>query len=199
MKYSQNNEEEIILNYFKENKGTFLDIGAFTGKELSNTHAIALLGWNGICVEPSDNVYPALEKLYKDNDKIELHKTCIGDFNGEIEFYDSGGDAISSTMQSETFKWEQAGIKFTPTVSPIITVEELIKRSKYKKFDFISIDTEGTNFEILKQIDPEALGVKMLCIEWNSIPEEKTKIMAYMFGYGFELIHENGENLIFTV
>jgi FkbM family methyltransferase len=198
-KYSQNFEQDIILNYFNEDKGTFLDIGAYDGKNLSNTHALALLDWQGVTVEPSDNVYPALEKLYKDNDNVECHKTCIGDFNGEIEFFDSGGDAISSTMQSETFKWEQAGVKFTPTVSPIITVEELLKRSKYKKFDFISIDTEGTNYEILQQINPEELGVQMLCIEWNSHPEEKERISAYMFGFGFQLVHENGENLIFTI
>lgn len=196
-KYSQNNEEEIILDYFNDFKGTFLDIGAFTGKELSNTHALALSGWNGVCVEPSNGVFPALEKLYENNEKIECYKTCIGDYNGEITFYDSGGDAVSSTVLDETVKWSECGVNFTKVILPIITVEELVKRSKYKTFDFISIDTEGTNFEILMQINPLELGVKMLCIEWNS--KDKETYSSYMEGFGYKLIHMNGENLIFAL
>ena len=38
--YSQNQEEKYILKHFKDKQGTFLDLGAYDGKELSNTRAL---------------------------------------------------------------------------------------------------------------------------------------------------------------
>ena len=62
--YSQNNEEQIILNYFSNQpKGTFLDIGANDGVLLSNSYFFEKeLDWNGICFEPIPSVYSELIK-----------------------------------------------------------------------------------------------------------------------------------------
>ena len=64
--YSQNNEEEIILNFFKEKKGIFLDLGAYDGIGLSNTRALAEKGWKGVCVEQT-----AYKEAYK------KQRTCL--------------------------------------------------------------------------------------------------------------------------
>ena len=50
-KYSQLGEQDIILNYFNGKQGTFLDIGANDGKTFSNSYALSLLGWKGVCVD----------------------------------------------------------------------------------------------------------------------------------------------------
>jgi hypothetical protein len=57
MKYSQNNEQEIILNFFNGRIGRYLDIGAFDGVAASNTLALAELGWQGTVIEPSPWVF----------------------------------------------------------------------------------------------------------------------------------------------
>ena len=46
MNYSQHNEQEIILNFFNGRIGRYLDIGAFDGVDMSNTLALAELGWH---------------------------------------------------------------------------------------------------------------------------------------------------------
>jgi len=51
--YSQNLEQNYILEYFKDRRGTFIDIGANDGLTLSNTRALVELGWRGVFVEPS--------------------------------------------------------------------------------------------------------------------------------------------------
>ena len=61
-KYSQNNEQEFILNYFNGYKGTFLDLGAYDGIELSNTRALMELGWLGMCFEPNPDIYLRLKQ-----------------------------------------------------------------------------------------------------------------------------------------
>ena len=64
MNYSQNNEQEIIINLFKGKRdGKFLDIGANNGVTLSNTFALAnFYGWSGLLVEASPKAYQRLLK-----------------------------------------------------------------------------------------------------------------------------------------
>ena len=197
-KYSQTNEQQYILDYFKgNNSGIFVDIGAYDGKTFSNTHALALLGWSGVCVEPSPVVFPKLLELYKSNGKIQLFQKAISSYSGEVEFWDSNGDAVSSLIQAETVKWANGGVKFTKHTVESITVKELLKYSNTTKIDFLSIDCEGLDFEILKQIDLKALHVKMVCIE---CPYEMRKpVKDYLTAKGYTAIHENAENLISVV
>ncbi len=58
--YSQNNEEQIIIEYFKDFKGHLLDIGANDGLTLSNSRKLIELGWTGDLVEPSPNAFQKL-------------------------------------------------------------------------------------------------------------------------------------------
>ena len=68
--FTQRDEEKYILEFFKGNTGRFLDIGAANGECFSTTRALALLGWSGVCVEPSPTVLPALRTLYAGNPKV---------------------------------------------------------------------------------------------------------------------------------
>ena len=71
--YSQNNEEQVILNYFSnQNQGIFLDIGANDGITLSNVRALAEKGWKGALIEPSKISYNKAKENYKNFRKIEL-------------------------------------------------------------------------------------------------------------------------------
>lgn len=192
--YSQRDEEKFILDYFKGD-GNFLDIGAYDGKTFSNTHALALKGWKGVCVEPSKCVYRTLEELYSKNKNIELYNTCIGDYDGEIDFYDSGGDAVSSTDTTHVQLWS-THCKFEKTTSEIMTVASLLKESKIKTFDFVNIDVENDSlaFSILRQLDIKGLGVKMFIIECQG--NTRAGIEMYLRGFGFRTIHTTPENLI---
>ena len=65
MKYSQNDEENVVKNYFNGKIGTFLDVGSNDGKTLSNTFALSLSGWRGVLVEPSPKAFSALRENYR--------------------------------------------------------------------------------------------------------------------------------------
>lgn len=196
-KYSQGNEQEVILNYFNNYPmGTYLDIGAYDPEVFSNTRALFELGWRGVLVEPADMNFEVLKKYFEKENAMQILKTCVGEYDGEITFHDSNGDAISTTIKKETERWiEQYNSSFTERSSPICTFNTLIEKSIYKKFDFVSIDTEGTNFEILRQIDFAAVGCSLVCVEFNG--KEKEKYLGHMHRNQFKLIYSNGENLIF--
>lgn len=194
--YSQNNEEEYILGYFKgQTSGRFLDIGAFHPKTFSNTRALYEQGFKGVFVEPSPSLLPAFEAEYGTDTEVQLLPVCVGTSNSVVDFFDSGGDAISSTIKSETVRWEKAyNVKFNKISRDMVTVPELLTRAKYKSFDFINVDTEGNVLEIVEQIDARSLGVKLMCVEWNG--KDRKRFDAYFKRFGMRTLMENNENLV---
>lgn len=196
--YTQNKEQEYILEYFKDFKGTLLDIGANDGKTFSNSLALIELGWEAVLVEPSPCTFEKLKELHKDRDNVKCYNVAIGETSGKMKFYESGHHlkdksdyALLSTLDpNETIKWRKAGIEFKE-----IEVDVLPYESIFGKFDFITIDAEGIDIEILKQID--LTHTSLLCIEWNSIVANKLVILEYCSQFGMnKIIYESGENLL---
>ena len=200
MNYSQNNEQNIILNYFKNYKGTLLDLGANDGITFSNSYAAIRSGWKGLLVEASPNVFIDLEKLYRNNDNIQLLNVAVGMFNENITFYESGtllnkGDiSLVSTIDEEELKrWGKT--KFTPKEVKCYDFKSLMELSEYKTFDLISIDIEGMDYKVLTQMNLTELECKMLIVEYNGKNEKD--YVDYAAKFGMKLHSKNLENLIF--
>ena len=69
----------------------------------------------------------------------------------------------------------------------------------HKQFDFISIDAEGNDWKILKQIDLNAFGCRCLCIEHNGDDQLRRIFAGYCATYDLREIHRNRENIIFAI
>jgi len=205
--FSQNNEEDIILNIFKHKKnGTFLDIGANDGVTLSNTFALAnFYGWTGLLVEASPKAYERLLKNYELIDRdFDFQNVAIGKKDGVLDFFESGellgkGDValVSSGVPDELKRWESLKMEFVPIHVPMTSVETMLARSRHEKFDLLSLDIEGMELDVLPQIDFKALKIQVAVIEFNGKDEHKYNDI--MFPQGFKLVHKNMENLIYTI
>ncbi len=199
--YSQNGEQAIILKELDGTIGTFLSLGENNGECLSNVRALALLGWSGVCVEPSKTPFEQLDLLYKNNDNVTCFNFAIGTSNGVADFYDSGlingfdSFGLVSSLDSEQLKKWGRHTEFNKKQVDVFDFKTFLEKSPIKKFDFVSIDCENMDFEILSQMDLEELGVKCLIVESNSIENEK--YVFYCGKFGLSLIHRNLENLIF--
>lgn len=193
--YSQNKEEEIILNHFKNFKGTFLDLGAYDGIDLSNTRALTELGWAGVCIEPNPVIFERLCDNLKAFNKVIEYKFALGTENKTITM--QMNDTYYSTVkQSEVDRWRGA-FKFESAEVQMIDFKSFLEFSKYKTFDFISIDCEGLDYEILEQINLDEVKCKMVCVETNS--KDINKYINYISKFaGFNVIDINAENLIMS-
>ena len=179
--YSQNNEEQIITDYFGKRKGTFLDIGANDGKTFSNTAALVDKGWRGIMVEPSPATFIKCRDTYKNNKKVTVLNLAVSDKEAQVDFYEVLDTLISSMNEVLAKSWGVPYQKITVKCVPY----------QFGSFDFISIDAEGMDLIILKQIN--LTKVKLICIECG--PHE-TEMRQYCEGFGMKQIHRNFENLI---
>lgn len=191
MAYSQNNEELIIADYFGSQIGTFLDIGANDGKNLSNTAKLVELGWSGVMVEPSPGAFSQLEKTYFYNKRVQPVNCAISDKAGAITFYNCLDTLLSSISEEQVKTWNQP---YTSINVQSLTYKLLLEQCDHKKFDFISIDAEGFDLIILKQID--LTDTKMICIEHGNSIENFEAMLNYCEGFGMRLILRNFENLI---
>ena len=195
--YSQNNEEQIILDYFGPVfKGTCLDLGANDGVTLSNTRACIERGWKGVMVDASTDMCEKLRRF-----DVEVHNVAMGNTDGFLTFYESGehlgkGDRslVSTIVASEMDRWTNE--TFTPVTVECVTFATLLTRSAHKTFDLISIDIEGMDLDVLRQMDLTALGCKMLIVEFNG--KDQPDFDWYCAVHGMKLYAKNAENLIYA-
>lgn len=199
MAYSQNNEEEVILKYFEGKTGAFLDIGANDGITFSNTRALAERGWKGVLVEPSPKAFDKLWYLYEKHKGIYCYDYAIGNKNGKAFLQESGPlcsandiGLVSTFHNSEMDRFKRT-VKYEPVEVKIYKWKTFLNRLTIKEFDFISADCEGSELDILPDMDLSK--TQMICLEWNSKPELKTEYEKYL--EGFKLIYTSAENLIY--
>lgn len=196
--YSQGREEEILLDVLKATKaaGHFLDIGAYDGRVFSNTLRLAELGWSGVCVEPSPTVFPALLKLHGSNPGITLIQAAVCAAPGFIDFYDSGGDALSTTHVPHKEKWEAGySVAYARMLVYAIDYAALFKQVGYA-FDFINLDVEGLSADMLFRLPLNSLErLRCLCVEHDGKLDD---IVTHTARFGFGYVFHNGENVILT-
>jgi FkbM family methyltransferase len=196
--YSQNQEEKYITEYFKDFKGTLLDIGANDGKTFSNSLKLIENGWKAYLVEPSPKAFQKLKSLHNGNSNVECLTIAIGTANQKAMLHESGwhlhhkGDIglLSSLKREETERWKR--VEFKESEVEVMDYKTFTDLIGYHAFDFITIDAEGMDWEILSQID--LTYTKMVCVETNSIETEK--YINYCRGFGMRLIYKNAENII---
>lgn len=205
--YGQNKEDMIMYNHIKEKyspkyKGNILEIGANDGVTLSNSKFFRDIGWTGYLVEPSKIAYDKL--LNNINKKTLTYNVALGTENKRLKFFESGehlGNSdvslVSSLLFDETQRWRKQGVIYNEYEVDCLTWQTFIERYDLKntKFDIISIDIEGMDYDLLSQIDLNTFDCKIVCVEFNG--KNKLKFVSHLNNFDMELFYENSENLIF--
>jgi FkbM family methyltransferase len=167
MSYSQIGQEKWILENLKyKTGGFFLEAGACDGIDLSNTYFLEKkYGWTGICAEPNPNYYANLIK----NRSCITTDLCLYSKSGEEKqfSFDEGLGGIVEHFNEPERNIRRA--RATSGIVKTITMTDLFdKYNAPSTIDYISLDTEGTELEILKAFDFKKYRVSYFTIEHNS-------------------------------
>jgi FkbM family methyltransferase len=198
--HSQNLEEKYILEYFNGKGGTFLDIGCNDCKTFSNTRGLFETGnWKGVLVDASPNAIAKCKELYKGHKGVYIYEYAISDSNGKKMLKHSGsllhtGDdgLVSSFHDAEVARFIKT-VAYKPIEVKSFKWKTFLNRLRIKEFDFVSIDVEGDEMNILPEMDLSK--TSLLCIEWNGKAELKKEFEYYL--KGFRLIYTSAENLLY--
>jgi hypothetical protein len=166
--YSQFGEDIIVLNLFLQmgiGKPTYLDLGAHHPFDISNTALLYLRGSRGINVEPNASLIKAF-KMHRPED-INL---CLGvapQSKPAMNFF-SHDKAIGKVSGRNSFVREQSeahgAVEAIPT--RVMSVEDIVFNYANGAFpDFMSVDVEGWDSEIIKSIDYAKGSPKVICVE----------------------------------
>jgi len=173
---SQAGQDKMIKKNFFDGKknGFFIEIGAYDGISGSNCyHFERFLNWDGIAIEPSNIQFEKLKK----NRKCKVLNNAISDEVKEVEFIEvtegltqmSGINDSSFERNFKIISNNQAS-KTDSIKLKTITFDEIVPKNK--DIDYLSIDIEGGEMNLLKSIDFKTNSIKVISVE-NNIPEEQ--------------------------
>ena len=171
---------------FKRN-GFFVEFGATDGVLLSNSYLLEKeFDWQGICAEPNPKFFEHL----KQNRECIVSNECIGSVTGEkVNFVfaqEYGG--MQKHMADDMHKDKRQAYLDQGQEMELETIslnDFLIKHNAPKQIDYLSIDTEGSEFEILESFPFDEWDVSLFSIEHNFTPERE-KIFTLLSQHGFE-------------
>jgi len=188
-------------------KGVCIDIGAGDGKLGSNSLYFERRGWNCLCIEPNpiyeEYLRETREKVVNaaiansDKDTMPLHvfKVITTDVHDGDPPHQYG--ALTSLKVDEKlyerFKNQGFILQEYDVETKVMTLTDCIEQNSFPtNIDFISIDTEGTELDVIKSIDFNKITVSMFVIENNF---KTTEVEDYLKQYGYikHLSHEEND------
>jgi FkbM family methyltransferase len=173
----------------------FVEFGATNGITLSNTWLLEKkLGWQGILVEPAKVWHQDL----RHNRNCIIDNRCLTAASGGVaSFSEVNGGGLTaeySTLTAlangpkETKAHQLNGNFINYDVDCISLTDLLDSHSAPRNIDYMSVDTEGSEFEILNAFDFQRYKVKLLTIEHNFLPEKRLAIKQLMSRNGYRQI-----------
>lgn len=134
--------------------GFFIDVGAFDGVDMSNTYLFEQQGWRGICFEPN----PATFDRLKENRRCILINCAVG-------------EKISDGVPYETSTQVTALAKRSPhdilSKVPLTTLDYALEHLGINHVDYISIDVEGWEVQVLHGFAITKYNPKLVIVEDN--------------------------------
>jgi FkbM family methyltransferase len=171
-KYSQLGQDLNIINFYEHKKKLFfLDIGAYDGIKLSNTYLLEKkYEWNGICSEPLPSEFNKLKKV---RNVICDNNAVFSESNKKLSFsVASFISGITNFIDCHTKAKKNKQI----IVNTITLNDLLIKYNAPEIIHYMSLDTEGTELEILKSVDYSKYKFLYINLEHNYIEPRRSKI-----------------------
>jgi len=167
-KYSQENQDMIIYeNFFKnESLGIFCDIGGNHPLTFNNTRYFEEIGWTGYVFEP----LPKMKPLWEEYRKAKLFPFALSDTEGEVAFSVVNDNETFGDMFSYVKDTKESGYKYQSEDIVVKTkvLKDILIKNSITHINYMSIDVEGHELNVLKGIDFNTVQIDVLTIENNS-------------------------------
>jgi len=187
MYYSQCGEDEFLNNNFFKNKqnGVYIELGALDGVLYSNTKFFQdALNWTGILIEPHPIKFKSLEQNRPNNflfnNLVSCHETPL-----EFRYFVDRHAAVSGVENTLTdhhfeayFESPNPFIKSLPQskilLNPVKLID-IVKSTNLTHIDFLSLDVEGHEYEVLQSWD-FSIQIDLILIETLGVDNEKDQL-----------------------
>ena len=186
---AQNGEDRWLDNFFGHKRtGFFVEVGAFDGINLSNSYHFEQIGWTGVLIEP-DPDKAALCRSSRPGSKTYQCAAAGSPEISEVKFFRvEAGEVYSTTKLTgdHARRIDKMGLASMPMSVPARTLDTILQEVGAPAIDFVSIDVEGAEMEVLRGFDIRRWKPAIVVIESNSklrLPEVRDYFTSR--GYAF--------------
>jgi len=186
----QNMQDAWVLFETKyKHDGYFVDFGATDGISINNTYLLEKeFRWNGIVAEPNPVWYQDLNK----HRECHITNECVWTKSGDkLQFLLTEAPDLA-TIKGFGTNDEHAGKRNTENIVEVSTISLTDMLKKFNApfhIDYLSIDTEGSEYDILYSFFKESFDdyrIDLITIEHNYVPEVREKIYRMLTMNGYE-------------
>jgi FkbM family methyltransferase len=180
-----------IVFFTSSNNGYFIDIGAYDGIKFSNSYFFEKHKlWKGVAIEPNEKIFVKLQQ----NRTCNLVNGVITNIDGELDYLrvDGDGEMLSGIINNFDEKHKQRIENNTETYGGTTVVEKvksysinsLINQHQIYAIDLLSIDTEGSELQILSDFPFDKVIPRIILVE-NNYRTNEFSIFLKDKGYSF--------------
>jgi FkbM family methyltransferase len=192
--YSQYEQDLAVLRFYKMKKnGFYLDIGAFDGVKLSNTYLLEKdYDWKGICVEPLPSRYEELVKSRPNS--ICVNNACYSQSHLTVPFFIANNFEMLSGISHciDSFHVDEVNANKTEILVKTMKLNDILEQHGAPRFiEYLSLDTEGSEFEILKAVDFSKYTFGIIHVEHNYVEKNRSRIQQLLLANNYKYIREN--------
>ena len=198
--YAQFGEDIVLAPYLTGSKGFFVDVGAFHPFHYSNTYFLYKKGWRGINIDPNPSSI-ALFRIHRPGDRSV--NAGIGRTPGTAIYYQFNHQACNtfSQEQRERMRAKKFVREIGSRVIPLAPLSTIIDAERpHERPDFINIDVEGMNAEVLETLDWSRHAPRVLCVEDDDLTFGKaivSPIHQLLVGKGYRLVARMGPSSVY--
>jgi FkbM family methyltransferase len=181
-------ERQQVWKFFKDQKdGFFLDVGANEPKKGSQTWFLEEQGWRGLLVEPQARL---AEKLRAERLACRVFQVACGAPGHAAEMTLHIAEAASqSSLQKHLIG---VSTKYVDAqVVKIMTIDEILAEAGNPALDFVSIDVEGTQLDVLRGFALQRHQPRLMLVEDHLNNLEAHRLVR---AQGYRLVKRTGLN-----
>jgi FkbM family methyltransferase len=193
MFHAQFDEDHALLSHFIGTRsGTCVEVGALDGIQDSLTYVFEQNGWQTILVEPMPHAAAAIRK----NRKGMLFECAAGPAEGEVRLTIAhGAEYLTSVSPTEDHiaRMVKDGARIENIAVRQRTLDSILEEARVTSLDFISIDVEGFESEVLKGFDISRWKPRLVILEDNTNGLDKV-VPLLMQKHGYHCFKHVGFN-----
>ena len=184
--YSQGGQDVYVTNILREKRdGYFVEVGAYDGFTISNTYLLEKnYGWKGICIEAT----PYRIQDLKNNrpNAICIETAVFSESNLELDFTTTPIDILNVITE-----YAEIAVDFLNQNGQIIKVRTktltdiLIENNAPENIDYLSIDTNGSDFKVLEGLDFTKYKFNVITVKNSSVVERQDIIKEILTSNGY--------------
>ncbi len=179
---AQNNIDRKVLEIFGKN-GVFVEAGGSDPIDQNNTYLLELNGWKGLVVEPKldfNEIYSnTIPNTILENYILVSNKYKSEKIEADLSHYMMGG-----VVNTHKLNWN-------PSMYDCKTLASLLKKNKIEEVDFLSLDVEGYEMEVIEGINFNDVFFHLIVIEIHEINGQKLNF-DYLRDFGFTKVSSDG-------